>query len=423
MKMKHWAYIGIALIDVNASLLGGLRAAELTQNQLIFHKPAFTFFHDQLGIPWLKPEKLASPVTVRLFEGQRLGSIRLMNPSGFLLTDQAVEGPVLIKVKDGKLEVYRDEHFEFMAFELTVTSQDHELYEVRTRQGSHRLTRGELILSVKNDHLLVVNRLELEDYVSGILEGELGTLHLPAEVLKAQAVVARTYVLSMRGDRHHGEGYEFCDSPHCQVFSSIPRSGDANLDAALASVRKVYISYHGRPIPAFYHHNCGGMTSAVEDVWPTAAQPYLVPVSEGPDSYCRLSPKSQWRFAESRKSLAACFRHVGWLHPQEALDSVKVAHMDASGRVRIVLIQGNRTLIVPVGKLRNVINQYYGREVLKSAVFTIAHNGERFVFRGRGWGHGVGLCQEGSKALARQGKTYQEILTHYFPHTKLSKLR
>src|SRR5438477_128325 len=111
MKMKHWAYIGMALIDVNASMLGGVRAAELTQNPLVFRQPAFTFLRDQLGIPWLKPEKLDSPVTVRLFDGQRLGSIRLMNPTGFMLTDQAIEGPVLIKVRNGKLEVYRDNHF------------------------------------------------------------------------------------------------------------------------------------------------------------------------------------------------------------------------------------------------------------------------------------------------------------------------
>src|SRR5258706_1805075 len=232
MNMKHWAYIGMALIDVNVSFLGGARAAELTQNPLAYPQPAFTYFRLKLGASWRKPEKLAAPVTVRLFEGQKLRSIRLKNPSGFLLSDQAIEGPVLITVKDGKLQVYRDEHFEFMAASLTVTSMDHQPYEVRTRQGNHRLTRGELKLRVIKGHLLVVNRLGLEDYVSGILEGELGTLNLSPEVLKAQAVVARTYVLSMRGNRDHGEEYEFCDSPHCQVFSGIPRPGDAALDAA-----------------------------------------------------------------------------------------------------------------------------------------------------------------------------------------------
>src|SRR5438552_44934 len=165
------------------------------------------------------------------------------------------------------------------------------------------------------------------------------------------------------------------------------------------------------------------MTSAVDDVWPTTTpQPYLVPVSEGPNSLCRYAPKYAWRFGESRRSLAACFRGVRWLGAQEALDSIRIARKDHSGRAKTMMIQGNRTLLVPIGKFRNAVNQYYGREVLRSAMLTISRKGDRFVFLGRGWGHGVGLCQEGAKTMARQGKNYREILAHYFPNTKLAQL-
>ena len=82
---------------------------------------------------------------------------------------------------------------------------------MKTPQGSHKWTRGELTLRVVMEHLQVINRLELEDYVSGVVEGELGSLNLSPEVMKAQIVVARTYVLAMRGERHHHEGYDFCD--------------------------------------------------------------------------------------------------------------------------------------------------------------------------------------------------------------------
>jgi stage II sporulation protein D len=229
--------------------------------------------------------------------------------------------------------------------------------------------------------------------------------------------------MSERGGRHNHSGYEFCDGPHCQVFKSIPHDGDVALEQALASVRGVYLSYHGRPIAAFYHHSCGGVTSRVEDVWPMAPEPYLVAVPESPNSSCRLGDSSKWSFAQSRKSLASCFRKAKWLNAQEALDTIKVVRNDPSGRAKVIMIQGNRTLLIPVGKLRNVINQYYGTEVLRSAMFTITRVNDQFVFKGRGWGHGVGLCQEGAMWMARHGKTYQEILNHYFPQTKFSHLK
>jgi stage II sporulation protein D len=169
-----------------------------------------------------------------------------------------------------------------------------------------------------------------------------------------------------------------------------------DLEKAIGSVRGEYLSYRGRPIAAFYHHNCGGMTSAVQNVWPVAARPYLRAVAESPTSICR-STKSQWRFSADRRSLASCFRRQGWVHKQIALDTLSVIQRDNSGRAQSIAIESQRTLIVPVGR-----------------------NGEGFLFDGRGWGHGVGLCQEGAMQMARQGKTYKQILAHYFPKTKLS---
>jgi len=425
MKMRHWAYVGLALIAANALLLARLPAAELKQNPFIYREPAFTFWRFRMEMPWRKPVVLTAPVTIRLFSENKLTSVWLRNTSGFVFSGQAVESPLLIEIKDGVLNVYHNEVCELTGPQLRATAMDDKAFEMRTRQGSnHRWTRGEIQIRIRDGRLEIVNKLGLEDYVSGILEGELGSLVLNPEVLKAQLVVARSYVLSMRGNRGHNDSYEFCDSPHCQVFSGVPHKNNPALKAALTSVRGEYLSYKGQPIPAFYHHDCGGMTSAVEDVWPTTTpQPYLVPVSEGARSDCRYSPKYAWRFGEGRRSLAACFRRAHWLHREEALDSIRIVRVDRSGRAQTVMVQGNRTLLIPIGKFRNAVNQYFGREVLRSAMFTVTQKGDRFTFRGRGWGHGVGLCQEGAKAMARQGKTYREILAHYFPHTKLAKLR
>ncbi len=424
MKMKHWAYIGMALIEVNASRLGGVRAAELVYTPPFYRAPGFGFLNFRLGSYLKKPPKeLASPVKVLLFSSQKIKSISLTNDSGFLVSGLTLQSPLAIILLNGKISVSQLGHSVFSAHELKIISLDQRPYEVRAQSGSRRWTRGELKVRTVSGRLQVVNRLELEDYVSGVLESELGSLNLSPEVLKAQLIISRTYVLSMGNGRHYHAGYEFCDGPHCQVFKNIPHEDDPALETVLGSVRGEYISYHGHPIAAFFHHSCGGMTSRVEDVWPTAPRPYLVAVAEDPKGVCRTSTHTKWRFSETRKSLAACLRHAKWLSPQEALDTIRVARTDPSGRTKVIMIQGNRTLLIPVGKLRNVINQYYGKEVLRSAMFTISRENDRFVFRGRGWGHGVGLCQEGAMEMARHGKTYQEILAHYFPKTKISHLK
>jgi stage II sporulation protein D len=424
MKMKLWTYGGVALILANACLFGGLRAAELIQNEPADNTPGLESLGARLiGRTHKPPLAIVSPVTVRLFEAEHLTTLGITSPSGFYIADQKMKGHLSIMLNDGKMQVFRGKHFEMSADQLQVTPADSSIFEIRTPRGSHRWTRGELNLLVVKNRIVVVNRLELEDYVDGILEGELGTLHSNPELLKAQAVVARSYILAMRGQNHPGQPYEFCDQPHCQVFVGVLRKKDAAAAAVLSKVRGVYLSYRGLPIAAFYHHNCGGETSAVEDVWPTHAVPYLQGVKEAPNSICRYSPKSRWHLVVSKRWLTACFRHAGWLKRGETLQTIHINREDDAGRVeQLHILASQHDLKVTVGRFRNVLNQYFGGEPLRSALFTMTVRNGAFVIQGRGWGHGVGFCQEGARQLADEGVPYQKILAHYFPHTKLARL-
>jgi stage II sporulation protein D (peptidoglycan lytic transglycosylase) len=425
MKLKRWTHIGVALIVVNAGLLGGIRAEQQAQGTSDLLAPSLEMLRARLGSLWQKPPKLlVTPVTIRLFSEEKLGAVWLKNSAGFALSGRPIDGTVFVRVQEGKLWVFNGRNFVSAVDALDVSALDEKPFLIRTRQGTHRWTRGELRLSVVQNQIQIVNRLEVEDYVGGVLEGELGTLNLSPEVLKAQIVVARSYVLSMRGTRHPGEGYEFCDSPHCQVYGGIPQERHPALEVALAEVRGQYLSYNGQPAAAFYHHNCGGETSAVDDVWPTKAVPYLVPVKEAPNSVCRYSPKSKWHLVVSKRWLTACFRHAGWFKRGETLELIDSIREDDAGRVQLLFIQSSRrALKVRIGRFRNVLNQYFGGEPIRSALFTISVRGGAYLFQGRGWGHGVGLCQEGAKQLANEGQTYQKILKHYYPHTQLAKLK
>ncbi len=360
---------------------------------------------------------------VRLFAKGNTQALWLKHAKDLRLSGRQVQGPIYVVHKDGKLHVYRAKRQLMVTRQLKIHSLDEMPYQIENRVRQRKWVTGELRLSVVQGQIRVVNRMAMEDYVAGILEGELGSLKLEPELLKAQIVVARSYVLSMRDARHHGAGYEFCDRPHCQVFRGVARKEEhPELEKILVSVRGQYLAYHGRPICAFYHHNCGGVTSAVEEVWPMPGRPYLKAVEEDPASICKVPRDSEWRVLLSRKKLTSCFRKAGWLKPKEALTDVQILETDPSGRVKRLLIQGQRPIRVSVGRFRNVINQYFGGEPLKSALFTLALGQEACTVRGRGWGHGVGFCQEGAKWLAQKGLSYRKILQHYFPHTALQKV-
>jgi len=423
MGMKKWTSVGLVIMELNLALLGAARAAEMPIPAPAHEQEGWNVLGFRLASLWRNPPKATvAPVTVRLFSAYKLKTLWLKNSNGYRIASHKIKGTAHLFLQDGKIHVYQGNHRILVAERFRVALAEGDIIEARNHQGVRIWTHGTLNIRIVKDHIQVVNRLGIEDYVNGILEGELGSLHQNPEVMKAQIVVARSYVLSMRHQNHHGEGYEFCDRPHCQVFLGMPHDKDAEFEVALAKVQGEYLTYHDRPVAAFYHHNCGGMTSAIQDVWPAPPVPYLSAVSEPEGSFCRTSSKSRWSVRFSKKSLLACFQHAGWLKKRETFSGIKVVRTDRSGRVQRLMLQSHQPIYLTVGKFRNVLNQFYGGEPLKSALFTITAEGGGEIIRGRGWGHGIGFCQEGAKDLALHGKSYRSILLHYFPHTKLTKL-
>ncbi len=421
MHIRHWAYIGVTLVAVNASILGGARAAEFLPNQPFYHHPGLLRFSLSRWLP-KRRRALLAPVSIRLFIHEKVQNVWLKSPTGFIVGKRRLQSPLWITLQNGRLQMFSRGEWRMLGSDFALRQPQDQPFEIKTHYGKSRLTSGDLHIRLIKGRVQVINRLEIEDYVSGVLEGELGSLKLSPEVLKAQAIVARSYVMSMRGERHAHEGYEFCDQPHCQVYAGIPVH-DPLLDRTMNSVRGEYLAYHHRPAAAFYHHNCGGMTSAVQDVWPSSGRAYLKAIQEPLLSGCRLSAKSRWHMSFSKNRLETYFRNAGWLKRGASLEFIEIIKVDPSGRAQRILIGSRKGKVVSVDSFRHLINQANNKEVLKSAMFSVSRSGDSFSFSGRGWGHGVGFCQEGAMWMARNGKTYRQILQHYFPHTHLSKTR
>lgn len=424
MRMKHWAYVGLVFVVGHESLVGGLRAAMLTPMAPEFTVPGEGSFRHSLRGLWQKSTvRETAPVVVRLFADEKLNSLWIHSDTPVSISGRKFTGKFFITVRGSKIRVFKGAHSVVGANVIRVHSLEGHPFWVKSRTGASRWLRGSLRISLSNGRLMAVTRLDLEDYVTGVLEGELGSVRQNPELLKAQIVVARSYALSMRKGRHNGQGFEFCDQPHCQVFHGIAREEDhPKLAKRIEETRGEILTYHGRAIPAFYHHNCGGMTSAIEDVWPAPARPYLKAVVEPEQGVCRRDGRAAWRTRLSKKRLTQCFRQAGLLQRKNVIDQIRISQIDASGRAKTLELIGTTRQSVTVGRFRNLINQDYKNEVLKSALFTISSEGDSFMVKGRGWGHGVGFCQEGAKWLANQGKSYREILEHYYPHTTLQTI-
>jgi stage II sporulation protein D len=264
-----------------------------------------------------------------------------------------------------------------------------------------------------DSHLLITAFLPMEEYIAGVLAGETGNFKSD-EALKAMAVAARTYAMHF-GSRHALEGFDFCDTTHCQDLRI------AGIDAHLRSIAEAtageVLWYDGEPAATYYHANCGGTTEDGHFVLgnnePPA--PFLVQHS---DQYCVRNGSTQWRTEVAKRELQRALAADGIVVPG-ALRTVSVLHRTPSGRVEFLRVTGSSTITVPAVTFRSAIGRHIGWDRMKSNWYDVSDAGDRLTFHGRGSGHGVGLCQVGAEVMGEEGHTYREILSFYYPGTRL----
>lgn len=250
--------------------------------------------------------------------------------------------------------------------------------------------------------LTVINELELEEYLYGVLKMEVDP-RWPPEALKAQAVAARTLALYSLG-RFRAEGYDVRATTESQVYGGLSAE-DPRTTAAVDATRGEIITYQSRPILAVYHSDSGGATESSEHVW-GGQYPYLRGV---PDPFTSAAP---WTVRMDRSDLAARLRRAG--RAVSDIVGVEVAEVTPSGRARTVRITSTAgAVVVRATELRSAL----GADVMKSTLFAVrlvAGDEPVIEFTGRGSGHGVGLSQWGARGQALAGRSYLEILRYYY---------
>ena len=248
--------------------------------------------------------------------------------------------------------------------------------------------------------------LRLEDYVAGVVGAEMPA-SFPPEAQKAQAVAARSYALTRKIEAQAANrSHDIVAGVLAQAFSRDP--SPAARAAAAATAGEV-LALGMEPVEAYFHASCGGRTEGGLAALGRDL-PYLVSVRCG---RCDRAPKVRWSLELSARELASAAGLPG------AATAARIAARSPTGRAeRIEVRAGGKVATVAATDLR----QRLGFSRLPSLAFELREQGGAFVLDGRGQGHGAGLCQWGAAGLAREGKTYREILAHYYPGVEIVRM-
>ena len=279
-----------------------------------------------------------------------------------------------------------------------------------------------LRVQVREGSVLVVREVSLEDYVAATALSEVHPDVADAAVVErmyeVQSVIARTYAIANRG-RHARDGFDLCSTTHCQLYEPGRLTTSRWATAARSASRQTsgeVLWYADATARAVYHADCGGRTSAATAVWGGPGPIYL---SGAKDDGPAATAHTEWTFESTLDSLRTALNSDPRTEVGAKLDTIEVAARDESGRAEKILLRGSRTFVVRGETFREVVTRRLGARTVKSTLFSVKKVRGGFAFSGRGFGHGVGLCQAGALARLRAGESPEDVLRHYFPGTSV----
>lgn len=289
--------------------------------------------------------------------------------------------------------------------ELRITSQRDGEIEVNNVRY-----RGEIRISQQcNNKLSIVEEIDLESFIAGVLGSEMPP-SWNEEALRAQAVTARTYAMYKkkvrRDDVYHLDMLELA---YKGVAGETPR-----LNTIVQETRGVVMVYNWNIFPAYFHSTCGGHTEDIKHVFGKESIP---PLSGVVCNYCNNSKHSYWSADISKTAIEKKLREANV--PVSSISTIKVINPgagDHGSKVEIASANGSKEMNA------NDFRLLVGPNHLFSTAFQSRSTGKSITFSGKGWGHGVGLCQYGAQTMAQKGFKWTAIVKHYYPKIELVRV-
>ena len=355
---------------------------------------------------------LADKVKVRIFSTNNISAVTVSFDLGqynvyandsVLLESTLGEGASLtMKFSSGKVSVATDGYnygtFDKIRFQATDTAC---ILCINPSNAKQRTYEGDLIVTpAKQNSLLLINEVEFETYIAGVVQSEIyGDL---TDIFRVQAIISRTWALR-NINKHQKDGYNFCDHVHCQAYHNRCVRPDIMLGTMQSSGTTI-VDSDGHLIETPFHSNSGGETANSEDVWRNAL-PYLRSVE---DTFSYRMRQSDWTKTMTKDQWLGYFAKKHKLNTSDS--AVRDSLLSFSQPRRKARIMG-----VPLTRIRTDFQ-------LKSTFFSVDYDsiGGKVTLRGHGYGHGVGLSQEGTIRMARLGIAYDSIIYHYYTGARLN---
>lgn len=329
-----------------------------------------------------------------------LGSYKVYSDTSYIATLSLNETWSLIYNHDsieirnlsGRLSTYKQLRFVGM-------EQNNVLkYKPTIPSLAQRYYDDDMLIKAERNQLNFYNYVDMEDYVCGVVESESG-YQSAIEFYKTQAILCRTFALENIG-KHYTEGFHLCDGVHCQAYKgkNYSLSYHSIISQAVNDTKDlVIVDSSGTVITATFHASCGGQTMNSEDVWGRPKY-YLRSVN---DPYCQYQRNTAWEkkisIDDFKKILSENKISV------ENLSNVDFNFSQTQRKAFYKIKNEN----VSLRKIRENFN-------LKSTFFSVRSDGDSLIFTGKGFGHGVGLCQDGAIQMAKKGYAYSDIISFYY---------
>ncbi len=352
-------------------------------------------------------------------------------------------GPQRVSWCDGRINyngmLYDELTFDAVTRSTLFSEPTFVLYDVPIGIGFHwerKMTRrfaGRMRFVVEGDRIRVINRLGLEDYLLSVVSSEMKE-DAPLEFIKAHAIISRSWLIS---NLHRHGTFDVCADDHCQRYQGLDGAEGKNVRDAIDLTWGSVLSYGGEICDTRYSKCCGGRSELFSTCWEDRDLPYLQSVPDAPgqgeEAFCSnpgedvlrrilndydLSTKDfyRWEVRYTRDELSALVsrktgKNLGTVQDLEALER------GPSGRIKYLKIKGSEgeTMVGKELAIRKALSESH----LKSSAFEVEWDGDTCILRGKGWGHGVGLCQIGAAVMASRGYSHSEILAHYYPGAEI----
>ena len=397
-------------------------------------------------------------------------AVRFNLNGSFTAKGNTLSGEQEVTYSDGGLlwngQVYRqltfrpaDESSSFTLEDVVIGKDFH--WERRERQTF----LGTLRLVVDEENIVCINDIDIERYLESVISSEMNAT-CSLEFLKASAVISRSWLFAQMEkrqkmaqggnnffsftktdselirwhDREDHTIFDVCADDHCQRYQGITRASRPEVKAAVEATRGQILTYDGKVCDARFSKCCGGRTETFETCWENEHHPYLEsiedPFCDTTDEHiihqvlndydCETKDFYRWKVTLSQKEASELISQHLKMDMGDIVDLIPVERGPGYRIIKLKIIGTKRTFTI--GKeleIRRALSPTH----LKSAAFDVEREGidknnlpEHFVISGRGWGHGVGMCQIGAAVMGEQGYTYEQILMHYYKNSNITNI-